>query len=93
MIDLLFDGQMSAISLSKTDPYGRGSSYDNFQNNQNSDFQNSRSVILSGSYQILSSEFPSSGCFEDYQTQDWCRKDRSKEWCCNPDCNHLKYSK
>jgi hypothetical protein len=45
MIDLLFDGQMSAISLSKTDPYGRGSGYDNFQNNQNSDFQNSRSVI------------------------------------------------
>jgi hypothetical protein len=54
--------------------YGTSSGYDNFQNNQNSDFQKSRSVILSCFYQILSS-----GYLENYQNQNWCRKERSKQ--------------
>jgi hypothetical protein len=64
----------------KTDPYGTSSGSDNFQNNQNSDSMNSKSVILSYFNQILSSENPSSGYFENYQNQNWCRKERSKDY-------------
>jgi hypothetical protein len=57
----------------KTIPCGTNSGSDNFRNNQNSDSKNSKSEILSGFYQILSSENPSSGYFEDNQNQNWCR--------------------
>jgi hypothetical protein len=51
----------------KIDPYGTSSGSDNFQNNQNRDSQNSRSVILRGFYQILSSENQSYGYIENYR--------------------------
>jgi hypothetical protein len=58
----------------KTVPCGTSGS-GNFQNNQNSDSQNSRSHSKS---QILNSENPKSGYFENYQNQNWCRQERSK---------------
>jgi hypothetical protein len=55
------------VEAHKNVPYGFSSGSGNFQNNQNLDFQNSRSDKNHSKSQILSSENPSPGYFENYQ--------------------------
>jgi hypothetical protein len=64
-------------TISKTVPYGTSSGSDNFQNKQNLYSQNSRSDKNHSKSHILTSENLSSGYFENYQNQNWYRKDRS----------------
>jgi hypothetical protein len=69
----------SVRSFLKIVPYGGTSSgSDDFQNNKNLDSQNSRSDKNHPKSQILSSDNPSSGYFENYQNQNWRRKNQSR---------------
>jgi hypothetical protein len=68
----------SYFCVVKTNPYSTSSKTIFLRNSQNSDYQNLRSIILSGFYQILSSDNPSSVNFARKKFQSLCHKDRSK---------------
>jgi hypothetical protein len=68
MIFLLLDRNKKIDVILYTVPKGTSSGSDNFQNNQNSDSQNSRSDKNPSKSQILSSENASSAYFGNYES-------------------------